>query len=124
MTAPGLAKGGSGELKVDGKVVATGKQANSITFLQVSDETFDVGVDTRTGVNDKDYQVPFAFTGMIDKLTIKLGAAAARRLRAKRPDIDDRHYMPRGTVAMNRSLTFAAIVRWRPASRWCSLPRA
>jgi arylsulfatase len=58
---------------VDGKVVATGKQANSIAFLQVADETFDVGLDTRTGVNDKDYQVPFAFNGRIDKLTIKLG---------------------------------------------------
>ena len=33
----------------------------------------DVGVDTRTGVNDKDYQVPFAFNGKIDKLTVKLG---------------------------------------------------
>jgi hypothetical protein len=70
---PGIAKGGSGELKVDGKVVATGKQANSIAFLQVADETFDVGVDTRTAINDKDYQVPFAFNGKIDKLTIKLG---------------------------------------------------
>jgi len=70
---PGIAKGGSGELKVDGKVVATGKQANSIAFLQIADETFDVGVDTRTGVNDKDYQVPFAFNGKIDKLTVKLG---------------------------------------------------
>jgi arylsulfatase len=70
---PGIAKGGSGELKVDGKVVATGKQANSIAFLQVSDETFDIGVDTRTGVNDKDYQVPFAFDGKIDKLTVNLG---------------------------------------------------
>jgi arylsulfatase A-like enzyme len=70
---PGIAKGGSGELKVDGKVVATGKQANSIAFLQVSDETFDVGVDTRTGVNDKDYQVPFAFDGKINNLTINLG---------------------------------------------------
>jgi len=48
-------------LKVDGNVVATGKQANSIAFLQIADETFDVGLDTRTGVNDKDYQVPFAF---------------------------------------------------------------
>ena len=46
---PGIAKGGSGVLKVDGKVVATGKQANSIAFLQVADETFDVGLDTRTG---------------------------------------------------------------------------
>jgi arylsulfatase A-like enzyme len=70
---PGIAKGGSGVLKVDGKVVATGKQPNSIAFLQVADETFDVGVDTRTGVNDKDYQVPFAFNGKIDKLTINLG---------------------------------------------------
>jgi arylsulfatase A-like enzyme len=69
---PGIAKGGSGELKVDGKVVATGKQANSIAFLQVADETFDVGLDTRTGVN-ADYQLPFAFDGKIDKLTVKLG---------------------------------------------------
>jgi arylsulfatase len=69
---PGIAKGGSGVLKVDGKVVATGKQANSIAFLQVADETFDVGLDTRTGVNG-DYQVPFAFDGKIDKLTVNLG---------------------------------------------------
>ena len=70
---PGIAKGGTGVLKVDGKVVATQKQPNSIAFLQVADETFDVGVDTRTGVNDKDYQVPFPFNGKIDKLTFKLG---------------------------------------------------
>jgi arylsulfatase len=91
---PGIAKGGSGELKVDGKVVATGSQANSISFLQVADETFDVGVDTRTGVNDKDYQVPFAFTGTINNLTITLGpsqlsvpqAAAAAAATAKASD--------------------------------------
>jgi arylsulfatase len=70
---PGIAKGGSGELKVDGKVVATGKQANSIAFLQVADETFDVGVDLRTGVNDKDYKAPFPFNGTIDKLVVTLG---------------------------------------------------
>jgi arylsulfatase A-like enzyme len=69
---PGIAKGGNGVLKVDGKVVATAKQANSISFLQVADETFDVGVDTRTGVS-QDYQLPFAFDGKIDRLTIKLG---------------------------------------------------
>ena len=70
---PGIAKGGTGVLKVDGKVVDTEKQANSIAFLEVSDETFDVGVDTRSGVNDADYKVPFPFTGTIDKLTFKLG---------------------------------------------------
>jgi hypothetical protein len=36
------------------------------------DETFDVGSDTRTGVND-DYKLPFRFTGTIDKLTFNLG---------------------------------------------------
>jgi len=60
-------------LKVDDKVVATGKQPNSIAFLQVADETFDVGIDLRTELNAKDYQVPFAFDGKIDKLTIDLG---------------------------------------------------
>src|SRR5271166_232385 len=70
---PGIGKGGTGVLKVDGQVVDTEKQPNSIAFLEVADETFDVGVDTRTGVNDSDYQVPFPFTGTIDKLTFKLG---------------------------------------------------
>ena len=36
------------------------------------DETFDVGLDTRTPV-DFTYHVPFAFTGTIDKLNYKLG---------------------------------------------------
>jgi arylsulfatase len=70
---PGIAKGGTGVLKVDGAVVDTEKQANSIAFLEVADETFDVGIDLRTGVNDNDYQVPFPFTGKIDKLTFSLG---------------------------------------------------
>jgi arylsulfatase len=39
----------------------------------VADETFDIGVDTRTSVNEKDYQVPFAFNGKIDTLTVNLG---------------------------------------------------
>ena len=37
------------------------------------DETFDVGADTGTPVNDKDYQVPFRFTGRLAKLTINVG---------------------------------------------------
>ena len=70
---PGIAKGGTGVLKVDGKEVATLKIPHTIPFLLPADETFDVGVDTRTPVNDKDYQVPFRFNGTIDKLTFKLG---------------------------------------------------
>ena len=70
---PGIGKGGSGVLKVDGQVVATGKQSNSIAFLEVADETFDVGIDTRSGVNDNDYHAPVPFTGNIGKVTFKLG---------------------------------------------------
>jgi arylsulfatase len=36
------------------------------------DEAFDVGSDTLTGVNDADYRPPFAFTGKLKKLTIKV----------------------------------------------------
>ena len=36
-------------------------------------ETFAVGIDTGTPVDDKDYQVPFQFTGKLNKLTVKLG---------------------------------------------------
>jgi hypothetical protein len=35
-------------------------------------ETFDIGSDTGTGVNDADYQPPFKFDGKIEKLTINL----------------------------------------------------
>jgi hypothetical protein len=70
---PGIAKGGSGVLRVDGQDVATLTIPHTIAFLMVADETFDVGVDTRTPVNDKDYRVPFRFNGTIDKLTFNLG---------------------------------------------------
>ena len=36
------------------------------------DETFDIGADTGTPVDDRDYQVPFTFTGTLEKLTIKI----------------------------------------------------
>jgi arylsulfatase A-like enzyme len=70
---PGIAKGGTGVLRVDGQDVHTLKIPHTIPFLIPADETFDVGVDTRTGVNDQDYRVPFPFDGTIDKVTFKLG---------------------------------------------------
>jgi arylsulfatase len=36
------------------------------------DESFDVGSDTLTGVNDADYQPPFALTAKLNKLTLKV----------------------------------------------------
>jgi arylsulfatase len=70
---PGFGKGGTGVLKVDEREVATSKVPHTTPFLMTIDETFDVGVDTRTPVDDQDYQVPFRFTGKLDKLTFKLG---------------------------------------------------
>jgi arylsulfatase len=70
---PGFGKGGTGVLRVDDKEVASRKVPHTIPFLMAIDETFDVGVDTRTGVDDNDYQVPFRFTGKLAKLTFKLG---------------------------------------------------
>src|SRR6266550_2363839 len=69
---PGIAKGGTGVLKVDGKEIRTLSIPKTVPFLLPADETFDVGVDTRTGVNDLDYQVPFRFNGKIDKVTFLL----------------------------------------------------
>jgi len=47
---PGIAKGGTGVLKVDGNEVRTLQVPKTIPFLLPGDETFDVGIDTRTGV--------------------------------------------------------------------------
>jgi len=36
------------------------------------DESFDIGSDTLTGVNDEDYQPPFPLTAKLNKLTISV----------------------------------------------------
>ncbi len=69
---PGLGKGGTGVLTVDGKVLAQQKMEHSIPFLMALDESFDIGLDTRTPVDDS-YSLPFKFTGKIEKLTYKIG---------------------------------------------------
>ena len=69
---PGMAKGGTGVLRVDGKDVANKSIAHTIPGVLTIDETFDIGSDTRTPVDDS-YAVPFRFTGTINKLTFHLG---------------------------------------------------
>ncbi|MBN8998898.1 MAG: arylsulfatase [Rhizobiales bacterium] len=70
---PGLGKGGTGTLKVDGTAVDTRDMPHSLPVDIGWVETFNVGTDTGTAVDEKDYQVPFAFNGTIDKLTVKVG---------------------------------------------------
>ena len=69
---PGFGKGGTGVMKVDGKEVARQQIPHTIPVIMTLDETFDIGTDTRTGVNDKDYKVPFTFNGKIIKVTVAL----------------------------------------------------
>jgi len=70
---PGPGKGGTGVLGIDGVEVANQTVPHTIPFLMTLDETFDIGSDTRTSVADDDYQVPFRFTGTINKVTYELG---------------------------------------------------
>ena len=71
---PGLGKGGTGVLSVDGKEVARNSMEHTTPITFPEDETFDIGQDTRTGVAMLQYRydVPFKFTGKINKLTFKL----------------------------------------------------
>jgi len=69
---PGFGKGGVGVLLVDGKEVARQQMEHTIPFTTQWDETFDIGMDTGTPVDDNDYQVPFRFTGKLTKVIINL----------------------------------------------------
>jgi arylsulfatase len=68
----GIGRGGTGVLKVDGKPVATQTMERTLPLILQWDENFDVGADTGTPVDDKDYQVPFKFTGKLAKLTLTI----------------------------------------------------
>lgn len=70
----GLGRSGTGTLKVDGAVVDTKKMEKTIPVILQWDESFDIGSDTLTGVNDADYKPPFALTAKLEKLTIKVDA--------------------------------------------------
>src|SRR5262249_4469214 len=69
---PGLGKSGTGVLTVDGKMLSKLKMEHTIPFLMALDESLDIGMDTRTPV-DESYKLPFKFTGTINKLTYKVG---------------------------------------------------
>ena len=68
----GVGRSGTGTLIVDGKAVATQTMEHTLPMILQWDESFDVGSDTLTGVNDADYQPPFALTAKLNKLTLKV----------------------------------------------------
>ena len=72
---PGLGKGGTGVLSVDGKEVAKNSMEHTTPIMFPEDEDFDIGQDTRTplALIEYRYDCPFKFTGKINKLTFDLG---------------------------------------------------
>jgi arylsulfatase A-like enzyme len=68
----GVGRPGTGTLKVDGNVVATKKMSRTLPMILQWDESFDIGSDTLTGVNDADYKPPFVLTAKLDKLTLEV----------------------------------------------------
>src|SRR6476620_10048901 len=67
---PGLGRGGTGELSVDGQEVARNSLDHTTPITFPEDETFDIGRDTRTplALIEYRYDSPFKFTGKIDRL--------------------------------------------------------
>jgi len=55
-----------------GQVVDTKRMEKTIPIILQWDESFDIGSDTITGVNDQDYLPPFPLTAKFNKLTIKI----------------------------------------------------
>ncbi|MFO0899497.1 MAG: arylsulfatase [Pirellulales bacterium] len=68
----GIGRGGTGVLSVDGREVARQTMEHTLPLILQWDENFDIGSDTGTPVDDGDYQIPFAFNGKLEKLTLEL----------------------------------------------------
>jgi hypothetical protein len=69
---PGMGNGGTGVLRIDGTEVARQQIPHTIPAIITLNETLDIGSDTRSPVDDRDYKLPFAFKGRIAKVTFKL----------------------------------------------------
>jgi hypothetical protein len=68
----GIGRGGTGTLKVDGKEVSTQKIEHTLPMAKPLDTVVNIGEASLSPVDDADYEIPFKFTGKIDKITITL----------------------------------------------------
>ncbi|HEY9784870.1 MAG TPA: arylsulfatase [Candidatus Obscuribacterales bacterium] len=72
----GIGKGGTGTITVNGEKVASGRIERTQGMFFSADEGTDVGCDLGTPVS-AGYEVPFAFTGKIAKITVDIKPPAA-----------------------------------------------
>ena len=85
------------------------------------DESFDIGSDTLTGVNDADYKPPFPLTAKLNKLTIKmdrpqLSPADIKKLEAamrKRRKANDRLRQRKTRKTPQEGLPVLVAANWR-----------
>jgi arylsulfatase A-like enzyme len=68
----GLGRSGTGTLTIDGKPVSTQKMERTIPLGLSLEAMLDIGSKTNTPIDPQDYQVPFTFTGKIDRVTISV----------------------------------------------------
>jgi hypothetical protein len=68
----GLGRSGTGTLMIDGKTVSTQTMEHTIPLGISLEAMIDIGSKTNTPVVPQDYQIPFTFTGKINKLTISV----------------------------------------------------
>jgi arylsulfatase len=70
---PPVGRGGTGTLLVNGRPVARQAMTRTLPFAVQADETFDVGLDTGSSVDERDYRAPFRFSGRLERLLVTLG---------------------------------------------------
>lgn len=68
----GIGQSGTGTLIVNGEAVQTKKMERTLPIVLQWDESFDIGSDTITGIDDNDYLPPFPLTAQFHKLTIRI----------------------------------------------------
>jgi hypothetical protein len=68
----GVGRGGIGNLSVDGNIVSTQKMDRTIPLAENLDSEFNIGSASANPLDDQDYQIPFAFNGKINKVTIEV----------------------------------------------------
>jgi len=67
-----MGRGGTVTLSANGKALAEGRLERSIPVQFSLGEGLDLGMDVGSPI-DFTYKLPFAFTGKIEKVNIKLG---------------------------------------------------
>ncbi|RDJ94027.1 hypothetical protein B4Q13_17695, partial [Lacticaseibacillus rhamnosus] len=68
----GLGRPGTGVLKLDGKEVKTITMPKTLPMILQWDESFDIGSDTPTRVNDAGFPPPFPHTAKLNQAPILL----------------------------------------------------